>query len=133
MEKVTSSVQDGNIKFNLQFKGSPPNFKGPIFYQRSIQIEFQNTYVKPSKQTFSSPGEGISGVFVAQYDPKTVRVRFMLTEEGADLRENFHLSKSERALQIRINKSVEDALDQLISEISISNKDETKKFQSNEA
>tara|TARA_B100000686_G_C16800320_1_gene985486 strand:- start:1766 stop:3073 length:1308 start_codon:yes stop_codon:yes gene_type:complete len=133
LEKVTSSIQDGNIKFNLQFKGSPPNFKGPIFYQRSIQIEFQNTYVKPSKQTFSSPGEGISGVFVAQYDPKTVRVRFMLTEEGADLRENFHLSKSERALQIRINKSVEDALDQLISEISISNKDETKKFQSNEA
>lgn len=119
LEKVVSSVRDGDLIFDLKFKDSPPIFKGPVFYPRSIQIELQNSYLKPSKRVFHSTGNKITSIFAAQYDPKTVRIRFILAEEGLDLSKQFHIDRTRQSLQIRISPSGGDALDRLIHEIAV--------------
>ena len=118
MKDIGFSERNGDLIFALDFKNSFPDFKGPVFYPRSIQIEFQNAYVKPSKRVFPSIGNEITKVFAAQYDPKTVRVRFILTEEGIDLRNKFHITWSGQTLQIKIDRAGVDALDRFMSEIA---------------
>ena len=117
LQNVISGIQDGSLVLNIQFQEPIGGFKGPIFYPRSVQMDFLNAYVKPSKRYFPVDSSVISQVNIIQYDRKTVRMRLVLVEEGLALKNRFHLTRDSQKLKIRIDQDGVDILDRFLEEI----------------
>jgi flagellar biosynthetic protein FliO len=106
LEDVVTETTETESFYNIEFTKPIKYFTGPTFFKKSIQLDFPNAYIDPSKQTFPIDSSIVSEVFVAQIDPKTVRVRFVLTNENIDLREQFQIQKAGRFLNINIGAPV---------------------------
>ena len=102
LEDVVSFSKTDESNYNIEFTKPLKEFYGPSFFKKSIQLDFPNTYIKPSKQTYPINNSIISEVFVAQIDPKTVRLRFVLENDGINLRNQFRIEKEGRFLNINI-------------------------------
>jgi flagellar biosynthetic protein FliO len=102
LEDVVIETTDNESFYNIEFTKPIKYFNGPTFFKKSIQLDFPNAYIDPAKQTFPIDSSIVSEVFVAQIDPKTVRVRFVLKNENIDLREQFQIQKAGRFLNINI-------------------------------
>ncbi|GEM_PF-460291 len=102
MEDVVTETTGNESFYNIEFTKPIKHFNGPDFFKKSIQIDFPNAYIDPAKQTYSINDSVISEVFVAQIDPKTVRLRFVLENENIDLRDQFQIQKAGRFLNINI-------------------------------
>jgi flagellar biosynthetic protein FliO len=102
MEDVVTETTGNESFYNIEFTKPIKHFNGPDFFKKSIQIDFPNAYIDPAKQTYSINDSVISEVFVAQIDPKTVRLRFVLENENIDLRNQFQIQKAGRFLNINI-------------------------------
>lgn len=75
MGKAELKIQ---MEFSEPFTGNPR----PVFFDKSIQIDFPGTYIHPAKKNFSVRDAQISEVLVAQFKPDTVRVRLILAENA---------------------------------------------------
>lgn len=102
LEDVVTETTENESFYNIEFTKPIKHFNGPKFFKKSIQLDFPNAYIDPAKQTFPIDGSIVSEVFVAQIDPKTVRVRFVLENENIDLRDQFQIQKAGRFLNINI-------------------------------
>jgi flagellar biosynthetic protein FliO len=102
LEDVVIETTETESFYNIEFTKPIKYFSGPTFFKKSIQLDFPKAYIDPSKQTFPIDSSIVSEVFVAQIDPKTVRVRFVLKNENIDLREQFQFQKAGRFLNINI-------------------------------
>ncbi len=102
LEDVVTETTKNESFYNIEFTQPIKHFNGPTFFKKSIQLDFPNAYIDPAKQTFPVDSSLISEVFVAQIDPKTVRVRFVLENENVNLRERFQIQKAGRFLNINI-------------------------------
>jgi flagellar biosynthetic protein FliO len=106
LEDVVTETTENESFYNIEFTKPIKYFSGPTFFKKSIQLDFPNAYIDPAKQTFPIDSSIVSEVFVAQIDPKTVRVRFVLTNENIDLREQFQIQKAGRFLNINIGSPI---------------------------
>jgi len=102
LEDVVTETTENESFYNIEFTKPIKYFTGPTFFKKSIQLDFPNAYIDPAKQTFPIDGSIVSEVFVAQIDPKTVRVRFVLENENINLRDQFQIQKAGRFLNINI-------------------------------
>ncbi len=106
LEDVVTETTETESFYNIEFTKPIKYFTGPTFFKKSIQLDFPDAYIDPAKQTFPIDSSIVSEVFVAQIDPKTVRVRFVLTDENIDLREQFQIQKAGRFLNINIGAPI---------------------------
>ncbi|PIP71460.1 MAG: hypothetical protein COW89_11825 [Nitrospinae bacterium CG22_combo_CG10-13_8_21_14_all_47_10] len=97
----TSKVGDGLI-VRLEFEKPVDDFKGPEFFDRSVQVDFPLAFVKPAKKFFPVDSPVLARVFAAQYNAKTLRVRF-LKKDGSDIRDRFHLVRQGRFVIVRLD------------------------------
>lgn len=112
------------LTFRLEFKNPPGKIPAPVFYKKSIQIDFPQAYTQPAKRNISAEDRLISQVFVAQRDARTLRVRLVLGEEGRDLRNAVHIEKKGATVVVRVDKTQSDILDRFLAKVSETEKKE---------
>ncbi len=86
------------IRFYINFTKPIENYSGPVFYEKSIQIDFPNAYLHPSKRSFQIGDELIKEILAYQYKKDVVRVRFVLTRSQYDLDNNFTIDTKQKGV-----------------------------------
>lgn len=111
----TQSTEDElTIKFN--FKKSLKHFNQPIFYEKSIQIDFPFAYSQPAKKFITTGNSQISQIYVSQFDAQKMRVRLIFGKDANGEYDNrVRLQKEDDSLTIRIGLKQVDLLDQLLA------------------
>ena len=90
----TKSTQDELI-IKFIFKKDLKYFLQPIFYKKSIQIDFPRAYSQPAKQFLTTGNAQISQIYVSQFNASKMRVRFILGKgEEREYGSRFHLQKT---------------------------------------
>jgi len=109
------STQDAliiNFIFNKNLKYIPE----PIFYDKSIQVDFPRAYSQPAKKFLTTGNTQISQIYVSQFNPRKMRVRFILGKGAKENYENrFHLQKNNNTLTVSVDLKQTDLLDQLLA------------------
>jgi len=111
----TQSTQDELI-IKFIFKNNLKHFQKPIFYNKSIQMDFPHAYSEPSKKFLTTGNAQISQIYVSQFNARKMRVRFIFgkgVEEGYDNR--FHFKKQGNSLIVRVDLKQVDLLDRLLA------------------
>ena len=123
----TRSTQDELIiKFN--FKKDLKFFQKPIFYEKSIQIDFPFAYSQPAKRFLTTGNSQISQIYVSQFNAQKMRIRFILGKgRQGNYDKRFHLQKEGNALAVRIDLKPIDILDTLLALTTAKIKEEKQK------
>ena len=122
----TQSTQDELI-IKFIFKKDLKYFQQPIFYKKSIQIDFPNAYSQPAKQFLTTGNAQISQIYVSQFSAQRMRVRFILGKgEKADYDDRFHLQKKDNSLTVRVDLKQVDLLDRLLARASAKTEEKLK-------
>ena len=100
---TTSKVGDGFI-VRLEFEKPVGDYKGPVFLDKSVQIDFPLAFIKPAKKYFPADSSSITKVFAAQFDAETLRVRFLKKDKSDDLQDRFHLARQGRFVIVRLGQ-----------------------------
>jgi flagellar biosynthetic protein FliO len=112
--EIESAADDLVVKFH--FKKPLVHLRDPIFFDKSIQVDFPLAYSQPAKQFLKTDDSQISQVYVSQFNSKTMRVRFILgAETEGDYENRFHLQKEGNSLFVRIERGEADILGQLLA------------------
>ena len=98
----TSKVDDGFI-VRLEFEKPVGEYSEPEFFDKSVQIDFPLAFIKPAKKYFPADSFALSKVFAAQYNAKTLRVRF-LKKDASDIKDRFHIAKQGRFMIVRLDQ-----------------------------
>jgi flagellar protein FliO/FliZ len=105
LKKVyTSKVDDGFI-IRLEFEKPVRDYNKPVFFDKSIQIDFPLAFIKPAQKYFPADSFSTTKVFAAQFDAKTLRIRFIKKDQTSDLRDRFHLAQQGRFVIVRFDDS----------------------------
>jgi flagellar protein FliO/FliZ len=100
----TSKVGDGFI-VRLEFEKPVGDYKEPLFFDNSIQIDFPLAFIKPAKKYFPADSFSTTKIFAAQFDAQTLRIRLLKKNKSVDLRDRFHLARQGRFVIVRIDES----------------------------
>jgi flagellar biosynthetic protein FliO len=100
----TSKVDDGFI-VRLEFEKPVSDYKNPVFFDKSIQVDFPSAFIKPAKKYFPADSFSTTKIFAAQFNSKTLRIRFIKKDKSIDLRNRFHLARQGRFVIVRFDES----------------------------
>lgn len=106
LKDVVVEKQGGVLVIRLDLQDSNVNFKPPVFFKKSVQVDLTNSYIRPAKRFFPTDDFRIPQVYVSQFDANTVRVRFIVGEDTQIINKNFHIEKQDGSLAIRVDKNV---------------------------
>ncbi|MBC8283737.1 MAG: flagellar biosynthetic protein FliO [Nitrospinae bacterium] len=124
LKKVHSHLMSNGHIVRLEFKKPVADWIEPVFYEKSVQIDFPGAFVAPSKKSFSAEGSLISKVFASQFDNNTLRVRFHTKPGATDIEKRFKLVSQGRFVIIRFDST------ELVPSIEPSESELPKKSQS---
>nr|MCS5620568.1 hypothetical protein [Nitrospinaceae bacterium] len=99
----TSKVDDGFI-VRLEFEKPVGDYKEPVFFDKSVQIDFPLAFIKPAKKYFPADSSSITKVFAAQFDAENLRIRFLKKDKSDDLQDRFHLARQGRFVIVRLGQ-----------------------------
>ena len=99
----TSKVGDGFI-VRLEFEKPVGDYKEPVFFDKSVQIDFPLAFIKPAKKYFPADSFSTTKVFAAQFDAETLRIRFLKKDKSDDLQDRFHLARQGRFMIVRLDQ-----------------------------
>lgn len=105
LKNVYSSKVDGGFIIRLEFEKPVADFKEPVFFDKSVQIDFPLSFIKPAKKYFPADSFSTTKVFASQFDKKTLRIRFLKKDTSIDLRNRFHLARQGRFVIARFDQS----------------------------
>jgi flagellar protein FliO/FliZ len=105
LKNVYSSKVDGGFIIRLEFEKPVADFEKPVFFDKSVQIDFPLSFIKSSKKYFPADSFSTTKVFAAQFDKKTLRIRFLKKDTSIDLRDRFHLARQGRFVIARFDQS----------------------------
>jgi flagellar biosynthetic protein FliO len=111
----TNSTEDELvIKFN--FKNQLGKYNQPVFFEKSIEIDFPFVYAKPAKQFIKTGDQQISQIYVSQFNEQKTRVRLIFGEgQEGDYENRFHLQNEGNSLKIRIDRKEIDVLGEFLA------------------
>jgi flagellar biosynthetic protein FliO len=109
LQDVTVDRKGGTLLIQLKFKNPPAHFQGPKFFKKSVQMDFPFAYVNPSKRYFDTGDNRVQQVYVAQFDPKRLRLRLMLAPGASILKDETVVEQVGRVLRIQINPATSEA------------------------
>ena len=104
LKNVTTSKVDDGFIVRLEFEKPVGDYKGPVFLDKSVQIDFPLAFIKPAKKYFPADSSSITKVFAAQFDAKNLRVRFLKKDKSDDLQDRFHLARQGRFVIVRLGQ-----------------------------
>lgn len=115
LQDVSVRHEGPELWIQLQFRKTPVHFQGPVFFKRSIQMDFPQAYIHPAKQYLETGDERIRQVYVSQFDPQHLRLRLILGPQASHLQERTHVEQEGRVLKIRIGsgaRAIPPAMDE---------------------
>ena len=104
LKNVTTSKVDDGFIVRLEFEKPVGDYKGPVFLDKSVQIDFPLAFIKPAKKYFPADSSSITKVFAAQFDAETLRVRFLKKDKSDDLQDRFRLARQGRFVIVRLGQ-----------------------------
>lgn len=104
LKNVKTSKLDDGVIVRLEFEKPVGDYSEPAFFDKSVQIDFPFAFIKPAKKYYPAESFALSKVFASQYNPQTLRVRF-LKKDASDIKDRFHLVKQGRFLIVRLDES----------------------------
>tara|TARA_B100000686_G_scaffold344572_1_gene427443 strand:- start:1612 stop:2940 length:1329 start_codon:yes stop_codon:yes gene_type:complete len=117
LKNVQSHVMKNGHIVRLEFNKPVPDWIEPIFYEKSVQIDFPGAFVSPSKKSFSAESSLVAKVLASQFNNKTLRVRFHIKPGVTDIKKRFKLVSQGRFVIIRF-----EATESFPSFVSLKNK-----------
>ncbi len=103
LKKVHSHLMSNGHIVRLEFNKPVSDWVEPIFYEKSVQIDFPGAYVSPSKKSFAADSSTISKVFASQFDGETLRVRFQTKPGATGIEKRFKLVSQGRFIVVRFD------------------------------
>ena len=105
LKKVHSHLMSNGHIVRLEFNKPVSDWIEPVFYEKSVQIDFPRAFITPSKKIFSAESFAISRVLASQFDSETLRVRFQIKPEVTDIEDRFKLVSQGRFVVVRFDTS----------------------------
>jgi flagellar biogenesis protein FliO len=103
LKNVKTSKVNGGFIIQIEFEKPVENYKEPEFFDKSVQVDFPQAFIKPSKKYYPAESFALTKIFAAQYDAETLRIRF-LKKNHSDISSRFHLAKQGRFVIIRLDQ-----------------------------
>jgi len=104
LKNITTSKMDDGFIIRLEFEKPVGDYKDPVFFDKSVQIDFPLAFIKPAKKYFPADSFSTTKVFAAQFDAETLRIRFLKKDKSDDLRNRFHLARQGRFVIVRLDR-----------------------------
>ena len=105
LKNVHSHLMKNGHIVRLEFKKPVSDWLEPVFYEKSVQIDFPGAFVSPSKKNFIAKSSLISKVYATQFNNKTLRVRFHIEPGTTDIEKRFKLVSQGRFMIIRFDST----------------------------
>jgi len=116
LDNVEIQSKEGKLLVRFYFKKPLVHLRQPIYFKKSIQVDFPLAYSQPAKQFLTTGDSQISQIYVSQFNPRIMRVRFILDRgEVGDLKKIFHMKKEGASLVVRVDREKSDILQQLLA------------------
>ena len=103
LKKVHSHLMSNGHIVRLEFKNPVENWADPIFYEKSVQLDFPGAFIEPAKKSFTADSSMVTKVFASQFDGETLRVRFHIKPGTDDIKERFKLVSQGRFIIVRFD------------------------------
>jgi len=87
LKNVHSHLMNNGYIVRLEFKKPVSHWMKPVFYEKSVEIDFRGAFVASFSKSFPVESSIISKVFASQSDRETLRVRFQ-TKPGLKYTQN---------------------------------------------
>ena len=116
LKNVKTSNVNGDLIVRLEFEKPVSNYKAPEFFDKSVQLDFPLAFIKPAKKYYPVESFFLTKIFAAQYDPKTLRLRF-LKKDDSDIRGRFHLVQQGRFVIVRLDQSTPALKSEIVSKV----------------
>ena len=116
LENVETQFTEDELTIKFYFKKPLVHLREPLFFEKSIQVDFPLAYSQPAKRFLKTGDSQISQIYVSQFNSRTMRVRFILgKDEEGDYKNRFHMEKDGDSLVVRVKRGETDILDQLLA------------------
>ena len=117
LENVETQFTEDELTIKFYFKKPLVHLREPLFFEKSIQVDFPLAYSQPAKRFLKTGDSQISQIYVSQFNSRTMRVRFILgKDEEGDYKNRFHMEKDGDSLVVRVKRGETDILGQLLRE-----------------
>jgi|SaaInlStandDraft_6_1057023.scaffolds.fasta_scaffold38304_2 flagellar protein FliO/FliZ len=103
LKKVHSHLMSNGHIVRLEFKNPVENWIEPIFYEKSVQLDFPGAFIEPAKKSFAADSSMVTKVFASQFDGETLRVRFHIKPGTDDIKDRFKLVSQGRFIIVRFD------------------------------
>jgi flagellar biosynthetic protein FliO len=103
LKKVHSHLMSNGHIVRLEFKNPVENWAEPVFYEKSVQLDFPGAFIEPAKKSFTADSSMVTKVFASQFDGETLRVRFHIKPGTDDIKKRFKLVSQGRFIIVRFN------------------------------
>ena len=103
LKKVHSHLMSNGHIVRLEFKNPVENWAEPVFYEKSVQLDFPGAFIEPAKKSFAADSSMVTKVFASQFDGETLRVRFHIKPGTDDIKERFKLVSQGRFIIVRFD------------------------------
>ena len=103
LKNVHYHLMDNGHLVRLEFKKPVSQWMKPVFYEKSVEIDFPGAFVVPSTKSFPVESSIISKVFASQSDGETLRVRFQTKPGLKDIQNRIKLLQQGRFIIIRFS------------------------------
>ena len=110
LKKVHSHLMSNGHIVRLEFKNPVKNWVDPIFYEKSVQLDFPGAFIEPAKKSFAADSSMVTKVFASQFDGETLRVRFHIKPGTNDVKERFKLVSQGRFIIVRFDTDYVDSI-----------------------
>ena len=116
LENVETQFTEDELTIKFYFKKALVHLREPLFFEKSIQVDFPLAYSQPAKRFLKTGDSQISQIYVSQFNSRTMRVRFLLgKDEEGDYKNRFHMEKDGDSLVVRVKRGETDILGQLLA------------------
>lgn len=110
LKKVHSHLMSNGHIVRLEFMSPVKNWVEPIFYQKSVQLDFPGAFIEPAKKSFTTDSSMVTKVFASQFDSETLRVRFHIKPGIDDVEERFKMVSQGRYIIVRFDTDYVEAV-----------------------
>jgi flagellar protein FliO/FliZ len=103
LKKVHSHLMSNGHIVRLEFKNPVKNWVEPVFYEKSVQLDFPDAFIEPAKKSFAADSSMVTKVFASQFDGETLRVRFHIKPGTDNVEERFKMVSQGRYIIVRFD------------------------------
>ncbi len=112
LKKVHSHLMSNGHIVRLEFKNPIENWAEPVFFEKSVQLDFPGAFIEPAKKSFAADSSMVTKVFASQFDGETLRVRFHMKPGTDDIKERFKLVSQGRFIIVRFDTDYAEPIEE---------------------